>query len=726
MLTTGIPLGDQEIEEKTPAQTIMAKKHPHPSGVKNHLAGEQSPYLIQHADNPVDWYPWGDEAFAIARDEDKPIFLSIGYSTCHWCHVMAHESFEDPVVAALMNETFVNIKVDREERPEIDNIYMAVCQMLTGSGGWPLTIIMTPDKKPFFAGTYFPRENSFGRIGMIDLVPKIAELWESKRQDAVASAEQITEALRNSTNPPSASQTDSLSVAILDQAFQQLNRNFDEIHGGFGTAPKFPTPHNLLFLLRIWKGSDNDRALQMVTKTLDKMRLGGIYDQVGFGFHRYSTDAEWLLPHFEKMLYDQALLAMAYTEAFLATGRDDYEDTAREIFTYIMRDLTSPEGGFYSAEDADSEGEEGKFYLWTEEEIRRILNRSDADKFIHGYSVSGDGNFTHEAGGKTGTDNILHHPKPKSELARELGMAVDDLEDLIDRCRTQLFEEREKRVHPHKDDKILTDWNGLMIAALAGAGKAFDEPAYTESAARAANFLLGHLRREDGRLLHRYRQGDAAIDANLDDYAFLIWGLIELYEATFDVTWLQAALDLSHDQVEHFWDDQKGGFFFTGDDAEALLVRTKEIYDGAVPSGNSAAAHNLLRLARITADTDLENRAHATINAFKPKVERMPSAHSHLMSALDFGMGESQEIVIVGDFYSEDTRAMFRAVQRRYLPNTVVVHRPAEAEGAMIILLAPYTENQLSLGGKATAYVCRNYNCKLPTTDVQELLRLLQ
>ena len=467
------------------AQASGSKEMKH----SNRLKDEKSPYLLQHADNPVDWYPWGEEAFEKARKENKPILLSIGYSTCHWCHVMEHESFEDEEVAELINETFVSIKVDREERPDIDNIYMTVCQMMSKAGcGWPLNIIMTPDKKPFFAATYIPKESRYGRMGMIEFVPKVKEAWEKDNENIMKSAETVTEAVKKATDVSQNVDGKNLTAKTLDTAYNQLLRNFDEENGGFGKSPKFPTPHNHLFLLRYWKRTGNEQALVMVEKTLQQMRLGGIYDHIGFGFHRYSTDPNWLLPHFEKMLYDQALLVMTYTEAYQATGKKVYENTAREILTYILRDMTSPEGGFYSAEDADSEGEEGKFYVWTEDELKETLDGKEAELIIRTYNTSKSGNFTEEASGHQTGSNILHLKQSLSDIAPSYEITKEEFSERIEKARVTLFKEREKRIHPYKDDKILTDWNGLMIAAFAMAGRTFNDPQYTEAAAKAAGF----------------------------------------------------------------------------------------------------------------------------------------------------------------------------------------------------------------------------------------------
>jgi uncharacterized protein len=690
--------------------------------MSNHLRNETSPYLRQHAHNPVDWYPWGLEAFEKAKREDKPVFLSIGYSTCHWCHVMAHESFEHPEVARLMNETFVSIKVDREERPDIDNVYMSACQVMTGSGGWPLTIITTPDKKPFFAATYVPRESRFGLAGMMELIPHIREVWATRRGEALSLSDKISAELQQTSQDTANGELDE---ATLKLAYEQLAACFDEQQGGFSCAPKFPTPHNLLFLLRYWKRSGNKAALDMVEKTIQAMRRGGIYDHVGFGFHRYSTDSQWLVPHFEKMLYDQAMLAMAYIEAYQATGNEDYGNTAREIFTYVLRDMTMPEGVFCSAEDADSEGEEGKFYLWTQEQIRQALGNEEADFIAQVFNIEKDGNFTEQATGRKSGASILHLRKPLGEMASDLNLSQQDLQTHLEVIRQKLFAYRKKRVHPMKDDKILTDWNGLMIAALAKGAQAFDEPEYAELACRSADFILANMRKANGRLWHRHRGEWTGVEANLDDYAFLVWGLIELYEATFDASHLESALELAGDMIRHFWDEDGGGFYLGPDDGESLLVRKKEIYDGAIPSGNSVAMLNLLRLGRMTANSELEEKAAKIGRAFSKSVKPSPAAHNQLMIALDFGIGPCYEVVIAGNAQAQDTKAMVKAVRTRFLPNKIVLLNPSEQESPGIARLAEFTKNQSSIGGRPTAYVCQNYNCKLPTTDINKMLELL-
>ncbi|WP_047152822.1 thioredoxin domain-containing protein [Aneurinibacillus tyrosinisolvens] len=680
-------------------------KHP------NRLANEKSPYLLQHAYNPVDWYPWGEEAFNKARTEDKPIFLSIGYSTCHWCHVMAHESFEDEEVAALLNEHYISIKVDREERPDIDQIYMTVCQAMTGQGGWPLTVIMTPDKEPFFAGTYFPKQSKYGRPGMMDLLSQIHDKWTEDRDEVVGTGKQITQAIKDHRGAKRGG--GELTPEVLDKAYDQYNSTFDGQYGGFGQAPKFPSPHNLAFLLRHWKLSGQQHALDMVKKTLNSMHNGGIYDHVGFGFSRYSVDREWLVPHFEKMLYDNALLALSYLDTYQATGEERYAQVARQIFTYVLRDMTDPLGGFYSAEDADSEGEEGKFYVWRPEEIELILGKEDGARFCRIYNITDHGNFEHN----TSIPNLIHQSLKDS--AREEGMSEEELISFVERCRQTLFDAREKRVHPGKDDKILTAWNGLMIAAMARGAIVLSEPAYAEAAAKAVSFIRENLQNENGRLLARYREGEAAFPAYVDDYAFLIWGLLELYEATFDTDYIVYALDLQEQQFELFWDREEGGFYFYGSDSEQLLLRPKELYDGAMPSGNSVSAMNLIRLAKLTGREDISRLAEDQIDAFAGEVSLYPQAHAHFMMAVQFILGPAKEIVIAAP-NAEAAQEMIGTIRAQFLPNTVM-SLVTEENRAEFARLAPVIEDKTMEDEKVTVYVCENFSCQAPVTDVEQL-----
>ncbi|MEJ2248559.1 MAG: thioredoxin domain-containing protein [Candidatus Lokiarchaeota archaeon] len=689
----------------------------------NHLKNQESPYLLQHARNPVDWYPWSKEAFKKAKDEDKPVFLSIGYSTCHWCHVMAHESFEDPEVAKLMNEVFISIKVDREERPDIDKIYMTACQLLTGSGGWPLTIIMTPDKKPFIAGTYFPKETRFGRIGLVDLVKQIKKLWNEKREDLLHQSEKIIAAIDEVSD---ANPSEIINKDILKLTYNQLSMSFDQKRGGFRKSPKFPTPHNLLFLLRFWRRTGKENALKMVEKTLTEMRRGGIYDHIGYGFHRYSNDDQWLVPHFEKMLYDQALLIIAYAEAFQATGKTIYSQTVREIITYVLRDMKSKNGGFYSAEDADSEGEEGKFYVWKMAEVKEILNNADFQLFIKTYNISQDGNYLEESTKRKKGKNILHLKNSFSDLAKKYGLSLDKFKIRLKNIQKKLFEYREKRVHPQKDDKILTDWNGLMISALSIAGKILNEQGYLDIAKQIVNFIFSNLSNDENKLLHRFRNGFAEIDGYLDDYAFLIWGLLELYQSTFEMEYLIKALNLSNHLIEHFWDNNLGGFYFTPDYGENLIVRQKEIYDGAIPSGNSISMLNLLKLSFITGDSEFEKKADILSRIFAGNIRNNPIAYTQLMTAVDFAIGPSYSIVITGEYGSNDVNKFIEIMRMNYIPNIVIMLRDTTKEKPSLDNISNFVQFFDKMEDKATAYVCFNKMCRPPTTNGEVFLEYLK
>jgi len=676
----------------------------------NHLANEQSPYLLQHADNPVDWYPWGKEAFKKARELDRPIFLSIGYSTCHWCHVMEHESFEDDSVAKLLNDSFISIKVDREELPEIDHVYMSVCQAMTGGGGWPLTIVMTPAKEPFFAGTYFPKDKRGGRSGLFQILPMIADAWNSKRQDIMTSVGQVKNYLDQLNSKPAGN---NFSTELINRAYDQFRNGFDEEYGGFFRAPKFPSPHNLIFLMRYHHSFDNKIALDMATKTLKQMRLGGIYDHIGFGFHRYSTDRHWLVPHFEKMLYDQAMIAMAYTEAYHITGEDIFAQTASEIFTYVLRDMTASEGGFFSAEDADSEGEEGKFYIWTEQEIKEVLGEDYGKEFNDIFSITTPGNYRDESSGKETRLNIPHLKNYNTNGSNEFESA-----------REKLFNIREKRIHPLKDDKILTDWNGLMIAALAKAAIVLNEPVYLDAAEKAAEFVLHSISKGE-RLLKRYRNGVAALDAHLDDYAFMAWGLLELYEATFATKYLSQSLDLMNIMVEDFWDDKNGGFFLGSDQSEKLIVRSKTAYDGAIPSGNSVAVMNMVKLTRITGNTKWAELAEKTIRAFSEDVNRTPTGYTLMLTGFMFDTQNSKEIVIVGDSRNRNTTKFLHTIRASYAPHKVLLFKDTSVSDNRLEQLANWTSTQNSINGKPTAYVCKNFACNQPTSDIQTALSFI-
>lgn len=689
----------------------------------NRLVFELSPYLLQHAVNPVDWYPWGDAAFERARREDKPVMLSIGYSTCHWCHVMERESFQDDTVAAVLNRACVCIKVDREERPDIDHIYMKVCQAMTGSGGWPLTVFMTPDRKPFFAATYLPKEDRGAHPGLLTLVPRISRVWTGDRQRLLDSAGQVVNFLRqDGTQQSDAPMDDSL----LDAAYVQLRQQYDPQQGGFGSAPKFPAAHNLLFLLHHGYRTGAQPALDMVETTLRQMRLGGIYDHVGGGFHRYSTDARWLVPHFEKMLYDQAMLCLAYVEAYQATGKDGYARTAGEILGYVEREMTSPEGGFYSAQDADSEGEEGLFYVWTPAELEQVLGPDEGAFMSRLLNVESGGNYTDEASGRRTGRSILHLRRHLAETAADCGIAVEALEERWQRARSRLLTARARRVPPLRDDKILSDWNGLMLAAFARAAAALQEPRYATVARRAADFVWDRLRAPDGRLYKRFRQGQAGLPAHLDDYAFTVWGLLELYQARFDARILHRAVTLNQRMLDEFGDPGGGPLFFAPAGQEDLLVRLREMHDGAMPSGNSVAVMNLLRLARLTASPQLEDRAWSILRALSGPMHRQPLGHIHLLSALSLALGRGCEVVVVGAPQAADTQAMLDALQRRHQPGTVVLWRPPDAAAAAPLAeLAPFTAAYGMVDHRATAYVCRDHVCAAPVTDPEQMLALL-
>lgn len=672
----------------------------------NRLINEKSPYLLQHAHNPVDWYPWGEEAFEKAKREDKPIFLSIGYSTCHWCHVMERESFEDEEVANILNKNFVAIKVDREERPDIDSIYMTFCHTLTGHGGWPLSIFMTPDKKPFYAGTYFPKKSKYGHPGFIDILKKISHLWEKERHDLIKSSEEIVNAVKRHIRSDTVGELDK---EVIHKAYRAFENLYDSTYGGFGFAPKFPTPHNLLFLLRYWKTTGNKKALEMVEKTLMSMYKGGIFDHIGFGFARYSTDEKWLVPHFEKMLYDNALLTIAYTEGYQATGKEIYKEIVEKILTYVIRDMTSSEGGFYSAMDADSEGEEGKFYVWTVEEVKKVLGE-EGELFCKFYDITKNGNFEDK-----NIPNLIHTDIEEIEDNKELKNKLDHL-------REKLLQYREKRIHPFKDDKILTSWNGLMIVAMAYAGRVFRNESYISKSERAAKFILEKLVREDGRLLARYREGEAAIPGYLDDYAFLVWGLIELYESTFNIMYLKKAVEFNKSMLQLFWDDKGGGLFLYGNDSEQLIVKPKEVYDGAIPSGNSVAIMNMLKLSKITGDSGLEEMVQAMFKTFGKEVKSNPHGYSYFMMGLLYSNISSMEIIISGDKDTDDTRKMLDEVNKRFLPFATVVFNNGDKE---LIELIPFIKNQRMIDDNTTAYVCERFLCNEPTTEINMLTKLL-
>ena len=694
----------------------MAKDSKH----QNRLANSQSPYLLQHASNPVDWYPWGDEAFEKAKKENKPIFLSIGYSTCHWCHVMEHESFEDSTVAAQMNKYFVSIKVDREEMPEVDHLYMSVCQAMTGRGGWPLTIVMTPDKDPFFAGTYFPKQGRGKQPGMLQLIPSLANAWSTKQGEITKTIDRIQSYL---TEVNTSSQGEEWDEVMIRDAFSQYASRFDPDYGGFGRAPKFPSPHNLIFLLRYSKLFGDATGTNMVETTLHHMRLGGVFDHIGLGFHRYSTDKRWFLPHFEKMLYDQAMISMAFLEAYQLTSNEKYAKVAREIFTYVLRDMTDKDGGFYSAEDADSEGEEGIFYIWTQEELVKILGEDDGLKLAKTFGFIDGGNFFEEAGGHTTGNNIPYFQDDRETLAKNVDMSLDDFNAFIEKSRQKLFEVREKRIHPLKDDKILTDWNGLMIAALSQGGQVLGDEVYIDAAKNAVNFVLESLRDKNGRLMKRSRLGKAGLQPHLDDYSFMVFGLLNLYEATFDPSYLASALELTEIMMADF-SDKNGGFFIGSKDAEKLMVRAKDSYDGAIPSGNSVAALNLFRLGKITGNTKWTDLGYSTLKAFTDKAKQSPTGFAHMLTAFMFDFKNPKEVVLVGDSNDPETQKTISAIRKNYSPNKVILFKDVSNPDALL-QVAPWTKDHVMINGSPTFYICENFACKQPTTSLDLAMKYM-
>ncbi len=699
----------------------------------NRLIKEKSPYLLQHAHNPVDWYPWGAEAFNLAKKENKPVFLSIGYSTCHWCHVMEKESFSNPEIAEILNKHFISIKVDREERPDIDNIYMAAVIALTQSGGWPLTVFLTPDKQPFYGGTYFPAEDKFGRPGLKNILVSIADAWANKKDEILAAGESLTQAIRKQAEFQS-KEVFLLNEKTLEKAFTGFSKSFDPEFGGFGSAPKFPMSHSLSFLLRYWKRTGKQEAIDMVEKTLTAMHRGGIYDHIGGGFHRYSTDSQWRIPHFEKMLYDQAILSRTYLEAYQATGKEEYADTARQIFTYVLRTMTRPEGGFYSAEDADSfdpeqpeEKKEGAFYVWNNKEITNILGREHAEIFHHSFGMKPEGNALQDPQGEFRGKNILYISHDTDATAKHFKKSPEEIERIIRSAKDKLYTARAKRPRPYLDDKVLTNWNGLMISSFALGSRVLNNPGYRKAAEKAALFILENMIDKNRRLLHRYRGGESGIPGTLEDYAFFIHGLYDLYEASFDSRYLKESKYLTHEMIRLFWDNSDGGFFFTADDAEELLVRQKEIYDGAIPSGNAIASLDLIRIGRLTIEKDFESKAEELLKAFSGKIIQLPGSFTQMLISLDFALGPSKEIVIAGHRESQDTEEMTRRVFKRFIPNKVVAFRPfSEKETGPVVRLIPFLREQIPLNGKTTAYVCINYICKFPTNNLKKLDSLLE
>ncbi|AYF54588.1 hypothetical protein DFH04_07675 [Clostridium novyi] len=663
----------------------------------NRLINEKSPYLLQHAYNPVDWYPWCEEAFLKAKQENKPIFLSIGYSSCHWCHVMEKESFEDEEVAKILNDKYISIKVDREERPDVDNTYMTFCQAVTGSGGWPLTIIMTPEQKPFFAGTYFPKKSMYGRPGIIQILKQISDEWKNNKDKIINTSNKLLNTMKERV---SQDKSEEINGSILHDAIMEMNYYYDNKYGGFGIAPKFPTPHKLMLLLIYYKVYNDKSALGMVENTLKCMYKGGIFDHIGFGFSRYSTDEKWLVPHFEKMLYDNALLAYVYTEAYQVTGKSFYKEVAEKIFTYILRDMTSPEGGFYSAEDADSEGVEGKFYVWSLEEIQSILGE-DAKEFCNTYDITEKGNFE----GKN--------------IPNLIGKDLENI-DKLEELRNKLFKVREKRVHPFKDDKILTAWNALMIVSLSYAGRVFENKEYINRAKKAYDFIENNLIRKDGRLLARFRHGEAAYIAYLEDYSFLVWALMELYEATFESNYLKQALNFTDKMIKLFWDEESYGFFHSGRDGEKLILNLKDSYDTAIPSGNSVTAMNLIKLSKITGDNSLGEKAYKMFQGFGGNIKESLQSHSiFLISYMNY-IKPSRQIVIASEKEDRLFKEMIKEVNKRFMPFTIILLNDGNLEN-----IVPFIKDEKKIDNKTTAYICENFSCNKPVYNIEDFIKLI-
>lgn len=682
----------------------------------NRLSEETSPYLLQHQDNPVDWYPWGDEALGKSRDEQKPIFLSIGYSACHWCHVMEHESFESEEIAEFLNSHFICIKVDREERPDLDQIYMNAVQLMTGRGGWPMSVFLTPDQQPFFGGTYWPPTARMNMPGFDQVIRAADDAWQNRREQAIEQASELTRHLQQlEGEPPS---TGLLDESLLRQAVAELTRAFDFQYGGFGGAPKFPHSMDLQFLLRAWFRTRDSHLLEMVTLNLDRMAQGGIYDHLAGGFARYSVDARWLVPHFEKMLYDNALLVTAYLEAYCVTGHVRYAKVVTETLDYILAYMTDPEGGFHSTEDADSEGEEGKFYVWSLQEIEEVLDADIAERFCYVYDVTEEGNFEGH--------NILNLPKSLEQCARARNWDVESLGKEMTAARQQLLARRNQRIRPAKDDKILVSWNGLMIDAMARAAAVLQKPRYLEAACKAAEFIWQQLSTETGQLLHCWRTGQAKLTAYLDDYANLINSLVTLYESSFQEHWLRRANQLAQVLLEHFQDKQRGGFFFTADNHENLIARNKDFHDSSVPSGNSMAATALLRLGKLTGNQELLEAAEQTLQVAMKVMQQSPSAAGQMLIALDFWMSEIPEIVLIGNLQTAEMADLLQQLHQNYFPNRVIACRDPDSLPETDGVLDAVFQGKLPVAETPTLFVCKNYACQQPVTGVSEILAVWQ
>ncbi|MHB8575583.1 MAG: thioredoxin domain-containing protein [Dehalococcoidia bacterium] len=679
----------------------------------NRLADETSPYLLQHAHNPVDWYPWGEEAFAKARAEDRPVLLSVGYSACHWCHVMERESFENEAVARIMNDNFVSIKVDREERPDVDQIYMGAVQALTGRGGWPMTVFLTPEARPFYGGTYYPPEDRHGLPGFPRVLTAIADAYRNRREEVLRGVGNLMEHLEQGQGQPA--QQSPLSVELLDRAAQSLTQQYDARFGGFGGAPKFPPSMSLEFLLRCWHRTRDARTLAMVEHTLRQMAGGGMYDQLGGGFHRYSVDQYWLVPHFEKMLYDNALLARVYLLAYQATGKAEYRRVVEETIDWVLREITDQCGGFYSTLDADSEGEEGKFYVWTPSEVEQALGPADAPAFMTFYDVTPEGNFEQQ--------NILHVSREPDLPARDSGMGPTALEALLARGRQKLLDARAKRVRPGMDDKVLTAWNGLMLRALAEAARVLERDDYRAAAERNAEFVMVDLRQGD-RLLRSWKDGRAKLNGYLEDYAAYADGLVALYEATFEPRWLSEARALADAIMSRFWDDERQAFYDTASDHETLIVRPRDFFDNATPAGNSLAVDVLLRLASLTGADAYARRAEAAIAPLAEVASRHTNGFGRLLCAADFQLAPVKEVVIIGREDDPATRALLRAVFTPYLPHKVVAGAtPGDSDA---VAATPLLEDRGLVGSRPAAYVCEHFVCRMPVTDAEALARELR
>jgi uncharacterized protein YyaL (SSP411 family) len=684
-----------------------------PQSSANHLINETSPYLKQHAYNPVDWYPWGPEALDRARKLDWPIFLSVGYSACHWCHVMEHESFEDPDVAKILNDHFVSIKVDREERPEIDQIYMNAVQMMTGQGGWPMSVFLTPDLKPFYGGTYFPPDDRYGRPSFRRLLVTLIDAWHSRREEITNQAGEITEHLQRvgTLDLSTSGDLSSTGADLIRHAMSALSRAFDSRYGGFGSAPKFPHAMELRVLLRASKRFGSEDALNMARLTLDRMAMGGMYDQLGGGFHRYSTDQHWLVPHFEKMLYDNALLSVAYLEAFQLTGEPHYREVVEETLDYVLREMTSPEGPFYSTQDADSEGVEGKFYVWSASDVEQVVGKESADLFGEVYDVTPEGNWEGH--------NILNRAKTYEQYAKLRRTTEAEIRSSLAQAKKKLLETRGHRVWPGRDEKVLTAWNGLMIDALAIAAMVLERPPYIEAAQKAADFIWTRMRGSEGRLLRTYMAGsEPKLNAYLEDYAFLLNALVSIYEADHDPRWIDNALSLAGVMIDQFWDADKGAFYFTGRDHEPLISRTKDPHDSSIPSGNSMAVTALLRLYHLTGKSELREKAEITLKLFQGLMGEMPSAAGQMLIALDFYLGPVQEIAVIGNPANEETRRVLHAVHARFRPNKVLAVKSPEDLSNAVAEMIPLLREKRSLG-LVTTYVCRDFVCQAPLVGAE-------